>query len=85
MTFDRQALGGAKALAYAIIWLAGLITLFRGGVVYLWGSRSDFGLLAAVLLGAGGIVVLVWLATVMIRDVARHFEAQDHHREEGPQ
>lgn len=68
---DRQYFSAAKAVAYVILFIAGVITLLRVVIGPLWGSASDLGMIAAVLVGAGGVLALAWLARVMMRDVAR--------------
>jgi len=70
---EREVTGTAKAVAYAILWLAALFILLRVIVGQLWGSATDFGLIAAVAALAGGIAGLMWLAFFLWRDVNRHF------------
>lgn len=72
---ERQFIGVAKGIAYAIVWLAALVVLIRGVVGPLWGSASDLGLVGAVLAGVGGVFVLVIIAPRLIKDVAKHFNA----------
>jgi len=68
---DRQYFSAAKAVAYIILFVAAVITLLRIVIGPLWGSASDLGMIAAVLAGAGGVLVLAWLARLMFRDVAK--------------
>lgn len=70
---DRYLLGGAKAASYTILFIAAALTLFRGVVGPLWGSRSDYGLFGAVIAGSAGLIGLAWLAGILIRDVQKHF------------
>lgn len=71
---DRTFMGGAKAVAYSILFVAACVTLVRGVVGPLWGAANDFGVFGAVAAGALGILGLAWLASVLVRDVAKHFQ-----------
>lgn len=77
---DRAFIGVAKSAAYAVLWLAATVTLFRGVVGPLWGSRSDFGLVGAVGAGALGLIGLAWLAGVLFRDAAKSFSPEQPKR-----
>ena len=74
---DRTLLAAGKAAAYVVLLLAAALALFRGGVATLWGSASDLGLVAAVLLAAVGMIALVWLGGVMVRDVRRTYRPDE--------
>lgn len=56
----------AKGVVCAAIWLALALALFRGAVPFLWGSASDFGMLAAVVAGAFGLAGLLLLGRRMV-------------------
>lgn len=70
---EREVIGGAKAAAYLILWIAAAVVLLRIVVGQLWGSGSDLGMVAAVAALAVGIVGLAWLGILFYRDAARHF------------
>jgi hypothetical protein len=70
---ERAFIGVAWAIAYAIVWFALLILLFRYGVAALWGSGNDLGLVAAPVLAAAGVVGLSYLAVIMVRDLRKKF------------
>lgn len=72
----------AKGIAYAIVWLAAAATLVRGVIGPLVGSASDYGLAGAVLAGAGGIVALAWLASIMLADITKGAKPQKKETEE---
>lgn len=72
--YESQFIGAAKGAAYALLWIAAAMTLFRGVVGPLWGSASDYGLFGAVAAAAFGVLGLAWVALVMFRDVAKHFQ-----------
>lgn len=78
----------ARAIAYAIVWTALAVFVFRMGVAQLWGSGSDIGLFAAVALAAVAVPGLAWLAVVMLRDIDRRFHPQarlpDHRPDSRP-
>lgn len=59
----------AKVVMFAGIWLVLAFVIFRAMVPYLWGARSDFAMLAAVLVGIFGAVGLIWLAGKMVDSV----------------
>ena len=63
----------ARAIAYAIVWVAIAVAIFRIGVAGLWGSGSDLGLVAAVALAAAAVMGLAWLAVLMLRDLSKRF------------
>ncbi|MGZ8407581.1 MAG: hypothetical protein ACXWVJ_06105 [Caulobacteraceae bacterium] len=71
---ERNILGMAVAIAYAIIWVAAAVVVFRFGVAGLWGSGSDLGLIGAVGVAALGVVGLAWLAILMLRDLNKRFQ-----------
>ena len=73
-SLERQILAIAWALAYAIVWTAAAIVLFRLGVAGLWGSGTNVGLVAAVALAAVGVLGLGYLAVAMIRDWRKRFD-----------
>jgi hypothetical protein len=68
---ERQVMAVARGIAYAIIWVAISVAVFRFGVAALWGSRSNLGLIAAVLLAAGAVMALAYLGVKMLTDVRR--------------
>jgi hypothetical protein len=68
---ERTILGVARAIAYAIVWIAAAVGVFRLGVAQLWGSGSDLGLVGAVLLAAAAIMALAYVGVVMLRDLNR--------------
>jgi hypothetical protein len=68
---ERTILGVARAIAYAIVWIAAAVGVFRLGVAQLWGSGSDLGLVGAVLLAAVAIMALAYVGVVMLRDLDR--------------
>lgn len=70
---ERNILAVARALAYAIVWVAVAVATFRIGVAGLWGSGSDLGLVAAVALAAVAVIGLGWLAVFMLRDLQKRF------------
>jgi hypothetical protein len=70
---ERTILGVARAIAYAIVWIAAAVGVFRLGVAQLWGSGSDLGLVGAVLLAAVAIMALAYVGVVMLRDLDRRF------------
>lgn len=72
---EREVIGGAKAAAYLILWIAAVVILLRIIVGQLWGSGSDLGMVAAVAALAVGIVGLAWLGILFYRDASRHFRA----------
>ena len=74
---ERNILGVARAIAYAVVWVAVAVAIFRLGVAQLWGSGSDLGLVAAVVLCAAAVLGLAWLAVFMLRDLARRFPSGD--------
>jgi hypothetical protein len=71
---DKIIFGVAKAIAYAILFIAAALVLFRGVVNTLWGSGSELGLLGAVAAAALGVLGLTWLFRVLFRDAAKHFQ-----------
>jgi hypothetical protein len=74
---ERNILAVARAIAYAIVWVAVAVVVFRIGVAGLWGSGSDLGLVAAVALCAVAVIGLAWLAVFMLRDLSRRFPSGD--------
>jgi hypothetical protein len=74
---ERNILAAARAIAYAIVWVAIAVAVFRLGVARLWGSGSDIGLVAAVALCAAAVLGLGWLAVFMLRDLASRFPSGD--------
>ena len=74
---ERNILAVARAIAYAIVWVAVAVAIFRIGVAGLWGSGSDLGLVAAVALAAVAVIGLAWLAVFMLRDLSRRFPSGD--------
>ena len=74
---ERNILAVARAIAYAIVWVAVAVAIFRIGVAGLWGSGSDLGLVAAVALCAAAVIGLAWLAVLMLRDLSRLFPSGD--------
>ena len=66
---ERTILGLARAIAYAIVWIAAAVGVFRLGVAQLWGSGSDLGLVGAVLLAAVAVVALAYVGVLMLRDL----------------
>ena len=70
---ERNILAVARAIAYAIVWVAVAVAIFRIGVAGLWGSGSDVGLIAAVVLAAAAVMGLAWLAVLMLRDLSKRF------------
>lgn len=74
---ERNILAVARAIAYAIVWVAVAVAAFRIGVAGLWGSGSDLGLVAAVILAAATVIGLGWLAVLMLRDLNKRFQPGD--------
>lgn len=74
---ERNILAVARAIAYAIVWVAVAVVAFRLGVAGLWGSGSDLGLVAAVVLAAASVIGLGWLAVLMLRDLNKRFQPGD--------
>ena len=74
---ERNIHAVARAIAYAIVWVAVAVAVFRLGVARLWGSGSDLGLVAAVVLCALAVVGLGWLAAFLLRDLSRRFPSGD--------
>lgn len=68
---ERTILGLARAIAYAIVWIAAAVGVFRLGVAQLWGSGSDLGLIGAVLLAAVAVMALAYVGVIMLRDLNR--------------
>lgn len=75
MTKELVAVG--KTFSYGVIVAAIAMALFRGGVGALWGSHSDFGLVAAILLAVAGIFGLLWLIEKMAKDVMKTLNSSD--------
>ncbi len=74
---ERNILAVARGIAYAIVWVAVAVAIFRLGVARLWGSGSDLGLVAAVALCTAAVPGLAWLAVFMLRALARRFPSGD--------
>ena len=70
---ERNILAVGWAIAYAIVWVVIAVAIFRIGVAGLWGSGSDLGLIAAVVLAAAAVIGLAWLAVFMLRDLSKRF------------
>lgn len=67
----------AKGVVFAVIWLTLAAALLRGAVPFLWGSASDFGMLAAVAVGACGLAGLILLAGKMVAAVSADLKEED--------
>lgn len=67
----------AKGVVCAAIWLALAAALFRGAIPFLWGSASDFGMLAAVVAGAFGLAGLLLLGRRMVDGIAADLKEED--------
>ncbi len=73
----KYAEATAIGVVLAAMWLALLGVLMRGVVPFLWGSRSDFGMIGAVIVGAIGIAALLYLGAGMVRVVSTHLDGED--------
>lgn len=60
-----------KVFAYTVLEITAVAVLVRGVVGPLWGSASDFGLIGAVLAGVVGVLGLLWLASLFVKDVLK--------------
>lgn len=78
---ERTILGLARAIAYAIVWIAAAVGVFRIGVGWLWGSGSDLGLVAAVLLAAFAVMALAYVGVIMLRDLRKRLNLGDDHEQ----
>lgn len=67
----------AKGVICAAIWIALAAAIFRGAVPFLWGSASDFGMLAAVVVGAFGLAGLLLLGNRMIDGLVADLSKED--------
>ena len=67
----------AKGVICAAIWLALAAALFRGAVPFLWGSASDFGMLAAVVVAAFGLAGLLLLGRRMVDGISADLNKED--------
>lgn len=76
---ERTILGLARAIAYAIVWIAAAVGVFRLGVAQLWGSGSDLGLIAAVVLAAAAVMALAYVGVLMLRDLRRRLNLGEDH------
>ncbi|WP_184717727.1 hypothetical protein [Caulobacter sp.] len=61
----------AKATAYLAGWVCLVVVLLRVVVGPLWGSGTDFGLVAAPVAFVVGVLALGKLAAILLRDLAR--------------
>jgi hypothetical protein len=61
----------AKTTAYLVVWVSLAIVLLRVVVGPLWGSATDFGLIAAPIAFALGVLALGKLASVMLKNIAQ--------------
>lgn len=67
----------SKMMIYVTVLIVALVILLRGVVGTLWGSHSDFGVLAAPFAGAFGLVGILWLANKMYKDLSQDINQKD--------
>lgn len=61
----------AKGVAYLVAWVALVVILMRVIVGPLWGSATDVGLVAAPCAFAAGVAGLIWLGTLLLKDLKK--------------
>ncbi len=71
----------AKATAYLAGWVCLVVVLLRMVVGPLWGSGTDFGLVAAPIAFVAGVLVLGKLAAILLRDLSRTSKLQSRDSE----